>query len=111
MPAVPDFPKNFMFLVLSTFPSEAKAAEVAQTLLAENLIACANLLPGVRSLYRWQGQLCDEAEVLVLLKCPAAGYAQLEARLRELHPYEVPEIVALRPEAVLPAYAEWVRGT
>lgn len=97
-----------MLLVFSTFPNEAKAAEIARVLLDESLIACANILPSVRSLYRWKGEICDEAEVLALLKCPDQGYPALEARLRALHPYEVPEIVALRPEAVLRDYARWV---
>ena len=96
-----------MHLVLSTFPTEDQAREAARTLVEEGLIACANVLPPVRSIYRWQGAVCDEAEAIALLKCPAGGYPALERRLRELHPYELPEILAFEPVAGLTEYLAW----
>lgn len=97
-----------MLLVLSTFPTEDKAREIARTLVEEGLLACASVLPPVRSIYRWQGMMHDESEVLALLKCPVGGYPALEQRLRELHPYELPEIVAFEPAGGLPEYLAWV---
>src|SRR5690349_13367442 len=95
-------------VVLTTFPSADKAAEIARVLVEERLIACANVLPPVRSFYRWQGKVHDEAEVLALLKTAAEGLERLQQRLRELHPYEVPEMLALRVESGWPPYLEWL---
>ncbi len=82
-------------VVLITAPAGAAEAELARTLVDERLVACVNLIPGVRSLYRWQGEVQDDAESLLLCKTTPDRYAALEARVRELHPYEVPEIIAL----------------
>jgi periplasmic divalent cation tolerance protein len=95
-------------IVLTTFSSAEKAAEIAHVLVEERLIACANVLPAVRSIYRWQGKVHDEAEVLAILKTPAERLARLQQRLRELHPYEVPEMLAVRVEAGWPPYLEWL---
>ncbi len=98
-----------MNLVFSTFPTEAKAREVAHILVTERLAACANILPPMRSIFRWEGKISDEPEVLVILKCARSGFENLQRRLRALHPYELPEIVALDAGAVLPEYLAWVR--
>ncbi len=95
-------------LVLSTFPDSARARETARVLVAERLAACANVLPGVTSFYVWQGEQNESEEVLVLFKSRRETYPALEARLQALHPYEVPEIVAIDLTAGLPAYLEWV---
>ena len=95
-------------LVFSTFPDPGTARDIARTLVAERLVACANLLPAVTSIYVWQGKQEEAAETLVLFKTPRALYTTLETRLRALHPYEVPEIVALELTAALPAYLQWV---
>lgn len=81
---------------------------LAQTLLERRLAACVNLLSPARSLYRWQGQIETATEIPMLIKTTRAGYPALEAALRELHPYEVPEIIALPLAAGLPAYLDWV---
>jgi periplasmic divalent cation tolerance protein len=96
------------FVVLTTFATAQKAAEVARVLADERLIACANVLPAVRSIYRWQGKVNDEPEVLVVLKTSAARLARMQQRLRELHPYDVPEMIALRVESGWPAYLDWL---
>lgn len=101
-------PPDGLWLVLTTLDDPEAAERIAQTLLAERLIACANLLPAGRSIYRWQGAIEQSDETLLLLKTTRNRYRSLEARLKELHPYELPEIVAIEPEAVLPAYASWV---
>ena len=95
-------------LVFSTFPDAAQAREVAHTLVAERLAACANLLPAVTSIYVWQGEPTESEETLVIFKTPRDLYTTLEIRLRALHPYEVPEIVAVGVAAGLPAYLQWV---
>ena len=99
-----------MLLVFTTFANEDDAARVARTLLEERRIACASLLGGARSLYRWRGAVADEREVVVLMKTRAQDWPTLSARLHELHPYEVPECVAVRPEAVAPKYLAWLEG-
>ncbi len=97
-----------VLLVLSTFPDDAKAREVARVLVGEGLAACANLLPGATSLYVWEGRTEEVTEVLAVFKTARATYPELETRLRGLHPYELPEIVALPVAAGLPAYLDWV---
>ena len=95
-------------LVLSTFGSVEEARRVARTLVEERLAACANLLPAVESIYRWQGAVEEATEVLVLFKTNLSRYWLMESRLRELHSYEVPEILAFRAHAGLPTYLRWV---
>lgn len=82
-------------VVLSTFPDAETAARVARTLVDERLAACVNLVTAIRSIYRWQGAISDGAESLAIIKTTADRYADLAARIAELHPYEVPEIIAL----------------
>jgi periplasmic divalent cation tolerance protein len=100
-----------VLLVFSTFPDEDTAARVVRTLVEEKLIACGNLLPGVRSIYAWEGKIEDTAEVLVVLKTSGPVYAKLEKRLLKLHPYDTPEIVALESGAATKAYAAWVEAS
>ena len=94
-------------LVFSTFPDLEQAKGVARMLVSEQLAACANVLPGVTSIYVWQGEQHESSETLVLFKTRGDAYPALEARLRALHPYEVPEIVAVDLAAGLPAYLRW----
>lgn len=95
-------------LVFCTFPDVDKARAIGSTLVAERLAACVNLIPAVESIYRWQGQVESSTEILAIFKIASSGWAAFEARLRVLHPYEVPEIIALEPEQVTPPYARWV---
>jgi periplasmic divalent cation tolerance protein len=97
-----------VLVVLCTFPDEAAAAGVVRTLVEEKLIACGSIVPGVRSIYAWEGRLEDTAEVLVVCKTASAVYARLEKRLRKLHPYDTPEILAFEAGAAAQAYAAWV---
>ena len=80
-----------MLLAFSTFGSEEEAARVVRTLVEERLIACGNLIPGARSLYRWQGKLRDEREVVAIMKTRKQDWAVLLSRLHELHSYDTPE--------------------
>lgn len=95
-------------VTFSTFPSAEKAAEVARTLVDERLAACVTLIPSVRSIYRWNDQLCDEAETLAVIKTTEDRVAPLTARLIALHPYELPEAVALRVTAGNAPYLAWI---
>jgi periplasmic divalent cation tolerance protein len=95
-------------VVLSTVPSEQVGAKIAQTLLEENLVACVNILPGVRSFYRWNGAIQQDQEFLLVIKTRDDRYEKLEQRLRELHPYEVCEVLALEVLAGSKPYLDWV---
>jgi periplasmic divalent cation tolerance protein len=96
-------------VVLTTAPSAAVAEDLARALVDERLAACANIVPGVTSLFRWEGAVNRESEVLVLLKTTAAAVDRLSARLVELHPYDVPEVLAFGPVGGHEPYADWVR--
>ena len=97
-----------VIVVFSTFPSEDKAADIARTLVSEQLCACVNLVPPVRSIYRWQHEICDERETLAIIKTTRERFDALKARLIALHPYEVPEVIALPVEAGHEPYLDWV---
>ena len=99
-----------MLLVLSTFANEEDAVRVVRALVEERLIACGNLLPGARSLYRWQGRVADEREVVVLMKTRKQDWTALLSRLHELHPYQTPECVAVRIAAGAPRYMAWLES-
>src|SRR5688572_3381794 len=96
--------------VLTTTPSAEVADRIGTALVEERLAACANLVPGVKSVFRWKGELSREAEVLVVLKTTAARLGDLRRRLVELHPYEVPEVLALDVREGHPPYLDWVRA-
>ena len=95
-------------LVITTLSNSDAAAEIAKKLVGEKLAACANLIPAVRSIYRWQGKVQDDNEVLVLIKTQQRHYDRLKARLLELHPYELPEVIALPIERGHQAYLDWI---
>ena len=101
-------PANDLLVILCTFPSIEAAGEIAQALVGERLCACVNMLPHTRSIYQWKGEIVNNEEVLCLIKTASSRHAALEARLRELHPYEVPEIVSLRAAEVNDSYLRWV---
>lgn len=95
-------------VALSTAPDAETGARIARTLVEERLAACVNLVPGVRSIYRWQGAIEDGHEVLLVMKTRADRVEALGARLRALHPYALPELVALPAAGGLAAYLDWV---
>lgn len=94
-------------VVLCTCPSDA-AATVARILLEERLVACVNIVTGVRSLYWWNGSIEDAEESLLVIKTPVAKYDDLERRLNQIHPYDVPEILSLGVDNGSEAYISWV---
>ena len=97
-------------MVFTTFADAADAARVVRTLVEERLIACGNLLPGARSLYRWQGAVADQTEVVVLMKTRKQDWTALISRLHELHPYDTPECIAVRIAAGAPKYMAWLEA-
>ena len=97
-------------LALSTAPDADHAARIARALVDERLIACANLVPGLTSIYRWQGEVLSEPEVLLLMKTRRALVPHLKERLPQLHPYQVPELVVAEVTDGLAPYLGWVRG-
>ncbi len=97
-----------VLLAFCTCPNEVVAEAIADTLVGEKLAACVNLLPGIRSIYAWQGEIQRDAEVMLLIKTSTARFVALTHRLPELHPYDLPEIIAIPVSHGLPPYLEWV---
>jgi periplasmic divalent cation tolerance protein len=95
-------------IVLCTCPDEATASGIATALLAAGLAACVNCVSGIRSMYRWDGEIRDDTEVLLVIKTRAARYAALETTLRAQHPYDLPEIIALPVVAGSRGYLNWI---
>jgi len=95
-------------LVLTTVAEPAQALRLAHVLLEERLCGCVSIVPAVQSVYRWKGRIEDQGELLLLIKTTRLRLKGLTARLQQLHPYEVPEVMALEPSRVGPAYARWL---
>lgn len=95
-------------VVFVTAPNEETAATIGRALVEERLAACANLVGPIRSIYRWKDAVEDAAEHLLIIKTQASRYAALEKRVKELHPYEVPEIIAVNIESGSPQYLAWI---
>jgi periplasmic divalent cation tolerance protein len=103
-------PEPAVLLCLCTCPDATSAQRLAETLVGERLAACVNRLPGIRSTYRWQGAVTTDAEELLLIKTTAARFEALKARLLQLHPYALPELIAVPVEHGHAAYLDWVRA-
>src|SRR3954453_12308230 len=95
-------------LVLTNLPDRAAAERLADLVVTKNLAACVNILAPCRSVYRWKGAVQHDEEHPLLIKTTAERYPELEKALRAVHPYELPDIVAVPVERGLPAYLEWV---
>jgi len=96
------------WVVLTNMPDMDSAKGLAQHLVTEGLAGCVNILPGVQSVYRWQGKVEQQSEVTLLIKIIAERYPALQAEIQALHPYELPEIIALPVAQGLPAYLDWI---
>lgn len=97
-----------MLLVSTTVPDQATAERVANEIVGASLAACVSILAPCRSIYHWQGRIESATEIPLLFKTSETRYAELAAKLKQLHPYELPEIVAVRVADGLPAYLDWV---
>ena len=100
--------KDEFVVALTTFPSDKDAAAFAKTLVDERLAACVNILPTMRSIYTWKGVTESADECQLVIKTTRARVAELEARITQLHPYDVPEFIVLPIEAGSPAYLSWL---
>jgi periplasmic divalent cation tolerance protein len=99
-----------VLLVLCTCPDESSAAQLARALVEEGLAACVNRLPGVRSTWRWEGAIQDASEVMLVIKTVEARFEALRERLVALHPYELPEVIAVKVAAGLAPYLRWIEA-
>ena len=99
-----------VWIVLTTFGDRESAEKVARELVEKKLVACVNLVPGVTSIYLWEGKICEEGEVLAVMKTTKEGYPELEKVLGEMHPYEVPEVLAIPSVAGSEGYLGFVRS-
>jgi periplasmic divalent cation tolerance protein len=99
---------NSVVILLTTCPSAEIGAEIAKKMVEARLAACVNIVPGARSIYRWKDEVCDDAEALLILKTAAMRRDEAMAALKAAHPYEVPEILVIKPEDGWPDYLKWV---
>lgn len=99
-----------LLLVLTTVPDAEVGASIAHQVVQDGLAACVNLVPAVRSIYRWEGKVCDDGEALMIAKVRADRVDAYEARVVELHPYDVPEVVAITADKVFAPYLRWALG-
>ena len=95
-------------VVFATFPDAERARQIVTALVQEKLAACGNIVPAVESVYRWEGKVETAREAMAILKTDFGHYKELEARLKALHSYEVPECIAVRIAEGLPAYLRWL---
>lgn len=98
-----------VMLLLCTVPDEQVGATLARALVGEGLAACVNVVPGLRSIYRWKGEVCDDPELLLVIKTVRGRMEALSQRVEALHPYDTPELIAIPVQAGLEAYVGWVR--
>jgi len=98
-----------VLLALTTCPTEECAELIATALVTEGLAACVNQLPGIQSTYMWQGKLQNDREIQLVIKTTQQQWATLEARLKALHPYELPELIAVPVCTGSQSYLDWVR--
>jgi periplasmic divalent cation tolerance protein len=99
---------NQHLIVLCTVPDRESANSLAQAVVEDGLAACVNIVPHITSVYRWQGQLQSDDELLLIIKTSAKAYGDLEGRITDLHPYELPEIIAVPIHVGLPGYLTWI---
>ncbi|WP_411727240.1 divalent-cation tolerance protein CutA [Methyloglobulus sp.] len=99
-----------LIITLCTCPDKDTAEKIARLLVEESLAACVNILPNIRSIYSWEGQVESAEEHLLIIKSPQTGYQAIETAIRRHHPYELPEIIAVPIERGLPEYINWINS-
>lgn len=103
--------QNQFLLVITTCPSDEHAKSLARELVKSKLAACVQISQAITSVYEWQGELCEEQEFSLQIKCLAQHYSAIEHTLSNLHPYDVPELIAIPITQGLPAYFDWIKET
>ncbi len=98
-------------VVVTTVGTEEQANLIAEELIARRHACCVNILPGVRSIYRWQGKICRDSEYLLVIKSVEGEYEALEAAIKELHSYELPEILAFGVKRGERRFLDWISGS
>ncbi|MBI3653255.1 MAG: divalent-cation tolerance protein CutA [Acidobacteria bacterium] len=101
---------NQEYLTFVTTPNQEEASRIAEALVNERLAACVNILPAIESVYRWEGQVTRDREVLLIIKTTAHRFAELEQRIKALHSYTTPEIIAINIERGSKEYLEWLQA-
>lgn len=97
-------------IIFCTAASEQEAASIGKIVVEEGLAACANIIPQIRSIYRWKGEIWDERETLIIIKSKESLFEKIRSRIRELHSYEVPEITAIQLDRGDTAYLQWIEA-
>ena len=97
-----------MRVVFCTFPDAETAQRISTQIISENLAACVNLIPGVESIYRWEGKIEQASEVMAIFKVSAAAFEDLKENLLDKHPYDTPEIVGMAVDQVSEGYLKWI---
>ncbi len=100
-----------MLIVYCTVSDEETAKDISRTLVSEGLCACINQIPKIRSYYIYEGEFCEDDELLLMIKTDEAHYDQLEMRIKELHPYDTPEIIATEMTKASSEYAAWLKSS
>ena len=107
-----NFPANSskLFVVLTSLPNMETAKGLARSLIEQNLAACVQITEGVHSIYRWESKVCEEHEVLLSAKTTKTRWLEISAFIKNAHPYDLPEILAFRPEQYEEQYGKWVES-
>lgn len=95
-------------IVFITVPTSDDGCKIARTLVGEKLAACVNILPGIRSVYTWEDEVCEDQEVLLMIKTRAEIFEDLSARVKKVHPYDLPEVIAVSLTAGAADYLNWI---
>ncbi|HEX8092177.1 MAG TPA: divalent-cation tolerance protein CutA [Blastocatellia bacterium] len=98
-------------IVFVTAPNNEEAARIADSLVSERLAACVNIVGGIESIYRWEGEVARDREALLIIKTTDVRYDELERHVKELHTYTMPEVIAYKIERGSDAYLEWLRAS
>jgi len=97
-------------LIISTADTMDLAENIASTIVREKIAACVNIVPGIRSIYRWKEDICDDSELLLLIKSSSENFESVRSRIRQIHTYETPEVIAVPITAGDPDYLNWLHA-
>lgn len=100
--------KNKIIIIFVTVPDQKEGRRISKEILTSRLAACVNIIPGIQSMYQWKGKIVQEKEAMLVLKTTRSRYRKLEQKIKQLHSYEVPEVIAIPIIYGSPQYIEWV---